>query len=577
VSLTYTDIFCGAGGSSIGLTEAGFELKLAANHWDRAIETHSSNFPDAEHLCADVNNYDMRRLPRTAVLWASPICTENSPAGGRKRRSAQPDLFDHGPVADGAFERTRATFWDVIRATEVHRYLAVIVENVVEAASWELFDLWTECMRKLGYEAQFVSVSTAHVGDESNPHAPQWRDRLYVVFTRTGIPLPDVAPRPVAWCSECDLDVLAVQSWKDPRKRKIGKYRQQYLYRCPNGRCRQSVVEPYVLPAAAAIDWSDLGQRIGERTRPLAPKTLARIRAGLAQFAQPITLEAAGNTFERRPGVRTWPAGGAPLTTLTGSATKGVACPPFVVYGYSGGVERRVKPIDDPLGTIVANGRGHYGLVSPPVLFSVNHDDDHGRAYPADAAPLPPRTTKIGDALACRPFVTMLRANNQPTGTDEPLATVTTGRHHYLTVPPGAFFTKHYTPRGRDGQMAKDVRTDPLGAILAAGGRHSLVVPYYRTGKAKTTASPLDTVTVRDRFALVDPASLDVDDCLFRMLQPREHLRAQRFPDSYRVLGNKGEQTMQAGNAVSANVAHWLGRAVAAVLSGATLGTEGAA
>ncbi|HEX3649759.1 MAG TPA: DNA cytosine methyltransferase, partial [Pseudonocardiaceae bacterium] len=47
VGLTFTDIFCGAGGSSIGLTAAGFELRLAANHWARAIETHAANFHDA--------------------------------------------------------------------------------------------------------------------------------------------------------------------------------------------------------------------------------------------------------------------------------------------------------------------------------------------------------------------------------------------------------------------------------------------------------------------------------------------------------------------------------------------------
>jgi DNA (cytosine-5)-methyltransferase 1 len=53
------------------------------------------------------------------------------------------------------------------------------------------------------------------------------------------------------------------------------------------------------------------------------------------------------------------------------------------------------------------------------------------------------------------------------------------------------------------------------------------------------------------------------------MLKPREHLRAQRFPDTYVVHGNKGEQTMQAGNAVSANVAQWIGQQVAKVLGGA--------
>ena len=50
------------------------------------------------------------------------------------------------------------------------------------------------------------------------------------------------------------------------------------------------------------------------------------------------------------------------------------------------------------------------------------------------------------------------------------------------------------------------------------------------------------------------------------MLKPREHLNAQRFPDHYDVKGNQGEQTMQAGNAVSANVPQWLGKRVAEVL-----------
>ncbi len=38
VSLTFTDIFCGAGGSSLGLAGAGLELKLAANHWEQTMQ-----------------------------------------------------------------------------------------------------------------------------------------------------------------------------------------------------------------------------------------------------------------------------------------------------------------------------------------------------------------------------------------------------------------------------------------------------------------------------------------------------------------------------------------------------------
>lgn len=46
--ITVTDQFCGAGGSSIGATKAGAELRLALNHWQLAIDTHNTNFPKAD-------------------------------------------------------------------------------------------------------------------------------------------------------------------------------------------------------------------------------------------------------------------------------------------------------------------------------------------------------------------------------------------------------------------------------------------------------------------------------------------------------------------------------------------------
>lgn len=42
-ALTVTDQFCGAGGSSQGALEAGAEVRLALNHWDRACETYAAN------------------------------------------------------------------------------------------------------------------------------------------------------------------------------------------------------------------------------------------------------------------------------------------------------------------------------------------------------------------------------------------------------------------------------------------------------------------------------------------------------------------------------------------------------
>jgi DNA (cytosine-5)-methyltransferase 1 len=565
VGVTFTDLFCGAGGSSIGLAAAGFELKLAANHWDRAIETHAANFTQAEHLLADVSNYDMRRLPRTDVLWASPICTENSPAGGKtvaRPRRGQLDLLEDGPVAQAGFERTRATFHDVIRATEVHRYLAVIVENVVDVATrWELFDWWVRGMDLLGYRHQIISVSSAHIGGSGNPYAPQWRDRLYIVFTRDGVPLPDIDPHPQAWCPSCEVNVAAVQWWKNPRGRGVGKYGQQYLYRCPNSRCRHQVVEPYVLPAADAIDWTDLGTRIGDRRRPLAESTMRRIRAGLQLFSAPVVVAHHGNTWER-PGsgyTRAWPAELAPLVARTGTPGDALACPPLVVNTHHD--NDRVHPAHEaplPARTVKIGE----SLAVPPLLVPAG-GTWNTEPSPVDG-PMRTRTARDMEALVCAPFLTMLRGTNLPKVLGEPMDTVAAqGRHHYLTVPDGAFHLKINAGNCLPGQATAPV-SEPLGAVTARDTT-ALVIPYRRTNQPTTTAEPLHALHTRDSAALVRP-EIAVEECRFRMLQPREHLRAQRFPDTYVVHGNKGEQTMQAGNAVSANVAQWLGQRLAEVL-----------
>lgn len=487
MSVTFVDLFCGAGGSSSGLVEAGYELLLAANHWPRAIETHAANHRNAEHLCADVSQYDMRRLPKADVLWASPICTEISPAGGRKRRRkpmAGQSVLDGFEIPEGALERTRATFWDVLRAAEVWRYKAVMCENVVEALDWELFDIWLAGMHRLGYTSQIVSASSAHLGDLENAPAPQWRDRIYVVFVQEGMRKPDLEPRPAAHCEHCG-EVNAFQSWRNGKR--WGKYRQQYDYRCPT--CKR-IVEPYVRPASSVIDWTNLGTRIGDRARPLAEATMNRIRAGLTAYP------------------------------------------------------------------------------SDPTLLTVNHSGHEGRATPAAAAPLSSRTAKIGDGVLVPSGAFYVKNYGghalpqhmaHPIG--NPFGVVTANDSHSLVVPPQADGSFVVTLR-RNGTAAPV--TDPLTGVSAGGNHHGLVVPYRR-GTAKPASDPMLTLGTRDSAGLVRPA-VDVEDCYFRMVQPREQLLAQRFRSDYIVHGNKGEQTMQAGNAVSVNAARWIGSRLAPVL-----------
>ncbi|PGH49311.1 DNA cytosine methyltransferase [Streptomyces sp. Ru87] len=532
MSPTFTDLFCGAGGSSTGLVAAGLDLRLAANHSQVAISTHAANHPDADHLCADIDHYDMRRLPKTDVLWASPICTELSPAGGRRRKNlpaGQLAFEEEGPVSPSTLERTRATFWDVIRAAEVHRYQVVLIENVAEAADWELFDVWLSAMRTLGYRHQFVSVSSAHVGDGAgNAPAPQWRDRIYVLFTREGIPLPDIEPRPLAWCPVCGEDVAALQSWKKPGARHLGKYRQQYLYRCPNGsKCRHAVVEPYVRPAADIIDWTNLGVRIADRPAhklpPLAANTLRRIRAGLDLLGdRRMVLTVNHGGHDGRP----VPVDAAPLAARTAKIGDALLVPAGGTWNTT------ATPTGEPMRTRLANPKGFEALVTPPDAFYVKNYG--GNARPSD----------------------MVR------NITEPFGTVTARDSHALAVPAEA--EDAFVVTLRRNATATPV-AEPVDTVTASGRHHWLVIPY-RNAATKTTGDPLHTLGTVDSAAIASPAPA-LEECRYRMIQPREQLLAQRFPRDYVVHGTKGEQTMQAGNAVSCNVAQWLGQRVMDALS----------
>jgi DNA (cytosine-5)-methyltransferase 1 len=274
----------------------------------------------------------------------------------------------------------------------------------------------------------------------------------------------------------------------------VGMYRRipsssygQYWYTCEA--CGQRC-EPYILPAATAIDWTDLGTPIGLLDEPLKPNTMRRIRDGIATSCS------------------------------------------------------RVRPF----------------------MVNSNHDDD--RIYPVDRAPLPTRTVKIGDGLCLPPMLPPMLVPCGGTWADDATSAVGEPMRTRLANEKG--YEALWTPEPFIAMLRKNsgdtsIR-EPLATFAAGGTHHALIVPYYTKGTARSTAEPLDTVTVRDRFAMVKATDGDVMAARYRMLKPRESLNAQRFPGTYVVTGNVGEQTMQAGNAVSANVACWIGRQVAAAL-----------
>lgn len=63
--LSLTDLFAGGGGSSEGMRQAGYRIRISTNHDPVSVATHQLNHPDTEHRTADLTNTNFGSYPRT--------------------------------------------------------------------------------------------------------------------------------------------------------------------------------------------------------------------------------------------------------------------------------------------------------------------------------------------------------------------------------------------------------------------------------------------------------------------------------------------------------------------------------
>lgn len=507
--VTMTDLFAGAGGSSTGAGQVpGVKVKVAANHWDVAIDIHAANHQSTDHAIVDLHQERPSFFPSTTILWASPECTKWSQANGSKLPDIEEGLFED-PLSDEAKTRSRLLMFDVLRFIEHHRYRLVVVENVVDIAinakyrtAWTV---WRQELRALGYKFRVVSLNAMHAQKFGAP-APQSRDRIYVVAWPEGDKAPDLDRilRPLAYCWKCGEMRESVQSFKPGRT--VGRYRQAYVYCCPG--CG-SIVEPGYLPASVAIDWSIPGRPIGDR---LKPKTRLRVAAGIARYWGPTHLEAAGNTYD--------------------------AADPRHPHHGEADAYYRSWPITEPLKALHTSN-------SKALAIPVDGRDGKN-AYPVDEA-LRTQTTRLETALAYAPERTPFIAEMYGTGTARPVTeaagTFTAGGNHHALVTP---FVTQFRDRVRD----LDPYTEPMRTVVADGANHALIHRMNGGGAEMTTPStePMRTLTTaghqaimqqpRGQRAPISAKDLDaamelVPDTLLRMFLPTEVAAGMAFPAYY--------------------------------------------
>lgn len=177
------DLFCGAGGMSLGLQDAGYKVLVGVDHDAAALETYGGYFPGLA-LERDLSNpvvvADVGRLLKRLkidLIAGGPPCQPFSRAGRSKIRSL---------VEQGLRHRhdTRRDLWqaflDIVAAA---RPKCVLLENVPEMALGDdlvVLRAIVDELEELGYSVYSRLVDAWRYG------VPQFRQRLIVVAVQRG-------------------------------------------------------------------------------------------------------------------------------------------------------------------------------------------------------------------------------------------------------------------------------------------------------------------------------------------------------------------------------------------------------
>ncbi len=175
---TAIDVFCGAGGLSLGLKWAGFNVLVGADADPLAVDTHVANLGGLGYVgdlgCPDAFLHQLERwgIGRVDLVAAGLPCQPFSRAGRSKIRSL---VRDGVRDVDDPRVRMWQSFARIVRAL---RPRAVLLENVPDLAVWDegaVVIALAESLRSLGYRTEMRVLNAFDHG------VPQHRRRLLIV------------------------------------------------------------------------------------------------------------------------------------------------------------------------------------------------------------------------------------------------------------------------------------------------------------------------------------------------------------------------------------------------------------
>lgn len=125
------DLFCGAGGSSLGYKMAGFDVILAVDINEVVLSTYKANHPEVETLQTDIMQLTAKDLPEADVILGSTPCQNFSVAN--IKRTYDMTLTNHFLTL---IHEYNPKYWMLENVPGIAPYLHGINYNILHAADY---------------------------------------------------------------------------------------------------------------------------------------------------------------------------------------------------------------------------------------------------------------------------------------------------------------------------------------------------------------------------------------------------------------------------------------------------------
>ena len=172
---TAIDLFCGCGGLTEGMRQAGFDVKVAIDIDAKAVSSYKLNHPRTVVLEEDIRNVEVQRVRdilgnRTLHLLAGcPPCQGFS---GVRRLNKRTIIRD----------KRNNLILDYLRFVLELRPLVIMMENVPRLVEYYLFKDVVRELKEIGYQIEIKSINVKDYG------VPQRRKRLVLIGSVLGRP-----------------------------------------------------------------------------------------------------------------------------------------------------------------------------------------------------------------------------------------------------------------------------------------------------------------------------------------------------------------------------------------------------